>query len=323
MKVLVTGAAGFIGSHLCERLLEKGHRVVGLDNFDPFYRRSFKEDNLAAARKNPDFEFHETDILDCHNLWEIMEDCGPEGPDVVVHLAALAGVRPSLIHPERYQKVNVEGTLNVLKEMRRAACQKLVFASSSSVYGARSEVPFHEADPCGHPISPYAATKRAGELLCYTYSHLYNIEATCLRFFTVFGPRQRPEMAVAKFTKAVAQDRPITLFGDGSSERDYTYIDDIIDGTMAAVENDLPGFRIYNLGGSRTRTLLGLVQAIEDALGKKAKKELENDQPGDVPITYANVERAEADLGYSPKTTLEEGLARYVEWAGEKGRLAD
>ena len=323
MKVLVTGAAGFIGSHLCERLLEKGHRVVGLDNFDPFYRRSFKEDNLAAARENPGFELHETDILDCHTLWEIMEGCGPEGPDVVVHLAALAGVRPSLIHPERYQKVNVEGTLNVLKEMRRAACQKLVFASSSSVYGARSEVPFHEEDPCGHPISPYAATKRAGELLCYTYSHLYNIEATCLRFFTVFGPRQRPEMAVAKFTRAVARDRPITLFGDGSSERDYTYIDDIIDGTMAAVENDLPGFRIYNLGGSRTRTLLGLVQAIEDALGKKAKKELENDQPGDVPITYADVERAGAELGYSPKITLEEGLARYVEWAGEKGRLAD
>jgi UDP-glucuronate 4-epimerase len=322
MKVFITGAAGFIGSHLCERLLSKGHFVVGVDNFDPFYDRRFKEDNLRKARANPSFTFHETDILDCNALWQLMEDCGPEGPDVVVHLAALAGVRPSLNHPERYQRVNVEGTLNVLKEMRRAACQKLVFASSSSVYGAQSTVPFDERDPCAHPISPYAATKRAGELLCYTFSHLYNMDTTCLRYFTVFGPRQRPEMAIAKFTQAVARQQPITLFGDGSSARDYTFIDDIIDGTMAAIENDLPGFRIYNLGGSRTATLLELVETIEKAVGKKAKKIFERDQPGDVPITYANVKRAGAELGYAPTIQLDEGVARYVEWAAAKGRLS-
>jgi len=319
MRILVTGAAGFIGSHLCERLLKSDHQVMGIDNFDSFYKREIKEANLEDVKRAGDFEFKEMDILDKDGVDELWRARGPF--DVVVHLAALAGVRPSLEAPMRYAKVNVEGTMVILEHLRKHPDTRLVFASSSSVYGARSEVPFDEADPCNHPVSPYASTKRSGELLAWTYHHLYGIDAVCLRFFTVYGPRQRPEMAIAKFVRMVAEGEPITLFGDGSSARDYTFVEDIIDGTQAAVEQDLSGYGIYNLGGSGTISLMELVGSIEKAVGRPAKKNFDTNQPGDVPITCARVDRAARDLGYKPKVKLEEGLRRYVSWAAKMKRI--
>lgn len=311
MKILVTGAAGFIGSHLTERLVRDGHQVVGLDNFDPFYDRKLKEANLRQVGESGAFRLSEMDICESGPLWDLMADFKA---DVTVHLAALAGVHPSLAAPHRFQKVNVEGTLNILEGLRRTGCARLVFASSSSVYGARSQVPFDEADPCDRPVSPYAATKRCGELICYTYHHLYSIATTCLRFFTVYGPRQRPEMAIAKFTRLVDSDQTVTLYGDGSAGRDYTYVDDIVDGTVAVVERALPGYRIYNLGNSRPVSLVQLLETIERAVGKTANKVFEPDRPGDVPITCARVDRAAEDLDYAPRVPLEDGVARYVEW---------
>ncbi len=315
MKILLTGAAGFIGSHLCRRLIEKDHEVLGIDNFDPFYDRTLKESNLLEIRKTGRFEFHEIDIRDVESLTKMWQQRGPF--DVVVHLAALAGVRPSLKAPGRYTSVNVQGTVNILELLREKPETRLVFASSSSVYGKRSQVPFDEEDPCNQPASPYAATKRCGELLSYTYNDLYGIDTVCLRFFTVYGPRQRPEMAIADFVRRVAHGEPVTLYGDGSSARDYTFIADIIDGTAAAVEKGPPGFHILNLGGSRTVSLLQLVESIESALGVKAKKVFQPDQPGDVPITCAKVDKAGEILGYSPKIRLKEGLEEYVAWARE------
>lgn len=311
MKILVTGAAGFIGSHLSERLVGNGHRVLGLDNFDPFYPRGLKEANLLNLDAHEKFDLVEMDILDTERLWDVIEDFGP---DTVVHLAALAGVQPSLAAPERYARVNVTGTLNILQGLVRSGCGKLVFASSSSVYGARSRVPFDEADPCDRPVSPYAATKRCGELLCYTFHHLHSMDITCLRFFTVYGPRQRPEMAIAKFTRLVSAGEPVTLYGDGRASRDYTYVGDIIAGTAAAVERDLPGFRVYNLGNSRPVALSQLVDLIERAVGKPARRVFEPDRPGDVPTTCARVDRAAQDLDFRPEFPLEEGITRYVEW---------
>lgn len=321
MKILVTGAAGFIGSHLSERLIRAGHVVTGVDNFDPFYDKTLKTSNLEEVSRAGPFEFKEMDLLDGEAMGALWKARGPF--DVVVHLAALAGVRPSLARPLRYEQVNVEGTLKLLERLRTEGSTRtrMVFASSSSVYGARSQVPFDEKDPCNHPVSPYAATKRCGELLCSTYNHLYGLDVSCLRFFTVYGPRQRPEMAIAKFTRKVARGETITLFGDGSSARDYTFIDDIIDGTQAAVERAPKGFHIFNLGGSKTVTLAGLVEAIEAALGVSADKVFEDPQPGDVPITYARVEHAGEVLGYEPKVRLEEGLRRYVDWARRKERI--
>ena len=312
MRVLLTGVAGFIGSHLAERLLARGHAIVGLDNFDPFYDPAIKQRNLAAVGGQPRFELVRGDIRD-EGLVKALLDRAPR-VDLVCHLAALAGVRPSLAEPGRYASVNVGGTLSLLEACRRHGVARLVFASSSSVYGARSEVPFRESDPAVRPASPYAATKRAGELLCATYADLYGLETTCLRFFTVYGPRQRPEMAIHKFTRLLAAGTPVPLFGDGSSARDYTYVDDIIDGTVAAVERPRPGFTIYNLGGSQATSLARLVELIAAALGTTAAVERLAMQPGDVPITYADVALAGRDLGYTPKVPIDEGITRFVEW---------
>ena len=313
MKVLVTGAAGFIGSHLAARLLAEGDDVVGLDAFDEtLYDAAVHEANAAAV---PGLRVHHGDILDAALL-----DALVRGVDVVAHMAALAGVRPSIAQPARYARVNVEGTAVVLEACRQAGVSRVVFASSSSVYGARDQVPFREDDPCLRPASPYAATKRAGELLCSTYTDLYGLGISSLRFFTVYGPRQRPEMAIHKFARAIREGRPVTLYGDGSSARDYTFIDDIIDGTVAACRRVEPGtHRIYNLGGSRTTTLRRLVELLSDALGRAAVIDWQPDQPGDVPLTYADVARAAAELGYAPQVPIEEGVRRFVAWLSGGG----
>lgn len=310
MRVLVTGAAGFIGSSVSEALLARGDEVVGLDNFDPFYDRSIKEQNIAELGASPRFVFEEGDILDEDLLDRVLA----RGVDRVVHLAALAGVRPSIATPRRYARVNVEGTTSILEACRRHGPARLVVASSSSVYGARSKVPFSEEDPCDQPVSPYAASKKATELLCATYHHLYGMGTSCLRYFTVYGPRQRPEMAIHKFVRLASEGRPIPVFGEGDSGRDYTFIADIVRGTLAALDRDAPDFRVYNLGGSRPVLLRDLVRAIGEALGREVSVEQLPWQEGDVPITCADLRRAEAELGYAPQVPLTEGLARFVEW---------
>jgi UDP-glucuronate 4-epimerase len=313
MKILLTGAAGFIGSHLAERLLAAGHDVVGFDSFDTYlYDAATKERNAALLTPNARFRLIRADLCDHGAVAD-----ATKGTDLVIHLAALAGVRPSIDDPPRYARANLEGTVNVLEACRHHRVLRLAFASSSSVYGARNaaEVPFREDMPCLTPASPYAATKRAGELLCSTYRDLFGIGVTNLRFFTVYGPRQRPEMAIHKFTRAIAEGKTVTLYGNGESARDYTYIDDIIDGTVAASLGVKAGdYTIYNLGGSRTTTLRRLVDLISSALGKEPQIRWEPDQPGDVPITYADVSRAGKDLGYAPKVPIEEGIKRFVDW---------
>jgi UDP-glucuronate 4-epimerase len=311
MKLLVTGVAGFIGSHLTARLGARGDHVVGLDNFDetlypaPLHRR-----NLAEVQQFVDFV--EGDILDGPLVERLFAQ---HRFDAVVHLGALAGVRPSLSQPRRYQRVNIEGTLELLEACRVHDVRRFVFASSSSVYGAHNEVPFRETDPAVRPASPYAASKRAGELFCSNYSDLYGIATTALRFFTVYGPRQRPEMAIHKFARLIAEGRPLPFYGDGSTARDYTFIDDIIDGVVASVDHCEGGaHRVYNLGGSRTTTLAQLVALLETNLGKQAQLDRQPDQPGDVPITYADVTHAARDLGYAPKVPIEEGIARFCDW---------
>jgi UDP-glucuronate 4-epimerase len=313
MKVLLTGAAGFIGSHLAERLLGDGHEVIGYDSFDSFlYPAAVKEDNAALLAGRPGFRLVRADLLDAAALRRETAGC-----DLVVHLAALAGVRPSIAEPPRYARVNVEGTTNVLEACRHAGVRRVVVASSSSVYGARpgATVGFREDDPCLSPASPYAASKRAGELLASTYRDLFGIGISSLRFFTVYGPRQRPEMAIHAFAKKIAAGRPVTLYGDGTSARDYTFIDDIIDGTYAACRAVEPGaLEIYNLGGSRTTTLSRLVELLGAALGRAPILDWQPDQPGDVPVTFADVSKAQRDLGYAPKVPIEEGIARFVTW---------
>ena len=310
MRVLVTGAAGFIGSHLVERLLSRGHSVVGIDNFNAFYDPRIKERNISAALDNSSFDLVRGDILDQALLEETFSRFNPER---VVHLAAWAGVRPSIQNPAIYQSVNVEGTTNILQACRHHAVDHLVFASSSSVYGNRDEIPFRETDSVSRPISPYAATKATGELLAYTWHHLFGLNVHCLRFFTVYGPRQRPEMAIAKFTKAIVENRPITLFGDGTSARDYTYIEDIIDGVEASI-NRVSGYEIINLGNSTPTLLSALVSKISDSLGIEPKIEYLPMQPGDVMQTFASVERAARLLDYQPKVSTSQGIRAYVDW---------
>jgi UDP-glucuronate 4-epimerase len=314
VKVLLSGIAGFIGSHLAERLAARGDQVVGFDNFDEtLYPRALHERNLelALARSSGQIRFVEADLLDARAVERLVA----EQPDVVVHLAALAGVRPSLREPRRYQRVNEEGTLNLLEACRASGVSRFVFASSSSVYGARSQTPFREDDPADRPASPYATTKRAGELWCANYSHLYGLGTTCLRFFTVYGPRQRPEMAIHKFARLILDGQPVPLYGDGSTARDYTFIDDIVDGVVAAVDRAAGGtHRVYNLGGSRTTTLERLVELLEQSLGRAARIEWLPDQPGDVPLTCADVTRSARELGYAPRVPIEEGLARVAAW---------
>ena len=309
MKAIVTGAAGFIGSHLCERLLGQGWAVVGVDNFDDFYEPKIKRSNIRTCLQNKQFRLVEADIRDAAGMNDAMGD----GSDVVVHLAARAGVRPSIAQPALYADVNINGTVTLLEAARKNGVKKFVFASSSSVYGDNKKVPFSEHDNVDFPISPYAATKKAGELICHTYHHLFGISITCLRYFTVYGPRQRPDLAIHKFARLIEEGRPIPVYGDGSMMRDFTYIDDIIDGTVASV-NRCAGYNIYNLGESRPITVSALIEEIEKALGKKATIEYLPLQPGDVARTYADVTKAAKDLGYSPNTDISTGLKRFVEW---------
>lgn len=309
--VLVTGGAGFIGSHLCEALLLRGDSVVALDNFDPFYPRREKERNLEGLLGRPGFTLVEGDIRSPESLNTAFTVAGRV--DSVVHLAALAGVRPSILDPVRYQDVNVSGTSQVLEAMRRHGVRRLALASSSSVYGNNTKVPFSEEDPVDYPISPYASTKRACELIAHTYCHLFDFEIACLRFFTVYGPRQRPDLAIHKFGRMMLQGKPIPIFGDGSTSRDYTYIDDILLGVLAALDQ-VRGFRIYNLGESQTTTLAELVGLLELALGVKATRQVCPPQPGDVAITFADISRARAELGYHPTTKVSDGIPKFAAW---------
>ena len=320
---LVTGAAGFIGSHVVEALLAVGHRVVGLDNFDDFYPRDVKESNLARVLGAPAFRLVEGDVRDARLLAGLTTS-----DTVVVHLAARAGVRPSIELPELYTSVNVLGTATLLEAARLAGARRVVYASSSSVYGDTAPVPFEETWPAVQPISPYAATKRAAELLCATYAHLYPMRVVALRFFTVYGPRQRPDLAIHKFARLMAEGRPVPFFGDGSTERDYTYIDDIVAGVLGAVDwtgaavAGAGAFEIVNLGESRTTRLDRLVELVSEALageGMPASPVLDRRlaQPGDVLRTCADISKARRLLGYSPATTVEEGIPRFVRWFKE------
>jgi UDP-glucuronate 4-epimerase len=320
--VLVTGGAGFIGSHLCHRLLGRGDRVTVLDDFNDFYDPARKRENVAGLERrgliDPGapgaFRLVEGDIRDEARVDRLFAE---GGFDAVVHLAARAGVRPSLAQPVLYEEVNCVGTLRLLEAARRHGPAVFVFGSSSSVYGINEKVPFAEDDPVEQPISPYATTKRTGELLCYNYHHLYGFRTSCLRFFTVYGPAQRPEMAIHKFTDLLARGRAVPMFGDGSSRRDYTFISDIIDGVEAALDAE-PGFEILNLGGAETTALSELVEHIAEALGVEPRIDRLPEQPGDVPITYADVTKAGRLLGYSPKVPIREGIRRFVDWYNER-----
>ena len=309
-KVLVTGGAGFIGSHTTEALLARGDEVICLDNFNDYYDPARKRKNVAPFEGHPRYRLYEGDICDAERLEALF---AAERPDKVMHIAAMAGVRYSIQHPELYESVNVRGLLNTLEATRRHTVSNFVFASSSSVYGADSPVPFREDAPCNRPVSPYAATKRAGELLCYTYHHLYGLRCTCLRFFTVYGPRGRPDMAPYLFTRWVSDGEPLKMFGDGTTYRDYTYIDDIVAGVAAALDADF-GYEIVNLGNSQTVMLRDFIALVEDLVGRKANVVQMPPQPGDVPRTYADVSKARRLLGYDPKTPFAEGMARFVEW---------
>jgi len=314
MKILVTGAAGFIGSHLCERLLTDGAEVVGLDSFDEFYSPAIKRSNIAECLEHKSFSLIEGDIRDVECVAGILSR---NNINVIVHLAARAGVRPSIEQPLLYQDVNINGTMVLLEAAKEYGIRKFIFASSSSVYGNNKKVPFAETDNVDYPISPYAATKKAGELICHTYHHLYDMDIMCLRFFTVYGPRQRPDLAIHKFARLIETGEPIPVFGDGSMRRDFTYIDDIIQGVMGAIEY-CEGYEIYNLGESRPVRLDELIGEIEKALGKKAIINRQPVQPGDVVQTYADVAKAKAKLGYNPQTDIADGLRIFVEWFRNK-----
>jgi UDP-glucuronate 4-epimerase len=344
MNYLVTGGAGFIGSHVCERLLRAGHAVTVLDDLNPFYDPALKRGNLEALQRaalhpagssdlapapnlnpalnpeteaaevgqaaRPTFSFVHADLTDAAGVLDLFRR---RRFDRVIHLAARAGVRPSLAEPALYQRVNVEGTVNLLEAARLTGVRKLVIASSSSVYGVNAKVPFSEADPIFQAISPYAASKLACEALGHTYHHVYGLEIVMLRFFTVYGPRQRPDLAIHKFARLIAAGRPIPVFGDGSTARDYTYVDDIVEGVLAASERTR-GYEVINLGESQTVTLARLIELLEAALGKTAIIDRQPLQPGDVPVTYADISKARRLLGYDPQTKIEAGIPKFVEW---------
>ena len=311
-NLLVTGAAGFIGSHLVDRLLATNvEHIIVVDDFNDFYNPSIKRDNISEHLKDSRYSIHEVDIRDRAALEQIFNG---SNFDCIVHLAARAGVRPSLSEPQLYAETNINGTLNLLELARQHDIKQFVFGSSSSVYGINAKVPFSEDDPIRQPISPYAATKGAGELLCHTYSHLYGLRCVCLRFFTVYGPRQRPDLAIHKFAKLISRHQPIPVFGDGTTRRDYTYIDDIIDGVTAAIDYDQSNYEVINLGESRTVELRELIALLEKELDTHAIIERQPPQPGDVPQTFADVSKARALLNYQPKTQIEDGLRRFVEW---------
>ncbi len=324
--ILVTGAAGFIGSSLTDRLLSQGHRVVGFDSFCDFYDPNLKRQNLEKAMPQAGFELVEADIRDRQ---AVLDTFAQYKPTAVVHLAAMAGVRPSIERPAYYTAVNLDGTVNLLDAAVVAGCGKFLFASSSSVYGNNVKTPFAEEDRVDFPISPYAATKKAGELIAHSYHHLHQLPIHCLRFFTVFGPRQRPDLAIGKFLRLVADGKPIPVFGDGSTSRDYTFIDDIVTGILASLElcggAGLPeklggpgipgaGFRVYNLGGNHPISLGDLIGVIEKVTGKRARIDRKPMQPGDVERTWADLTRSKAELGYEPTTSIEAGIARQWEW---------
>lgn len=310
MRFLITGGAGFIGSHLCERLIKDKHQIICLDNFNDYYDPRIKHQNIVELKSHPNFECIEGDILDKGLLKKIFS---AYQFDAIVHLAARAGVRPSIEQPELYQKVNIEGTVNLLNLAIEHKISKFILASTSSVYGNNKKVPFSESDCVDFPISPYAATKKACELLAYTYHALYNISITCLRFFTVYGPRQRPDMAIHKFTRMIYEGQEIQMYGDGGSRRDYTYVDDIVDGIQKAVAC-CDGYHIYNLGESQTTQLRELIQLIEKTLGKEAKIKRCPMQPGDVDATFADIGKAKQDIGYAPSVPVSDGIPKFVAW---------
>jgi len=339
--VLVTGAAGFIGSHLCERLVDEGHHVVALDNFNDFYDPEIKKRNISSLLDNPNFTLIPGDILNTDLLEAIFS--GDKGkikdlsldigslptleepqttnhplttsypPKEVAHLAALAGVRPSLVSPTKYVDTDVKGTLNLLEMAKEHDIDKFVFGSSSSVYGINDKVPFSEEDVTDLQISPYAAAKKSAEQFCKTYNHLYDIPIAALRFFTVYGPRQRPEMAIHKFARLMSQGEPIPMYGDGTSERDYTYIDDIVDGIMGGLEADYD-FEIFNLGNSETIQLHDLIELIGEKMGMEPEIDQQPEQLGDVPVTYADISKPQEQLGYNPQVSIEKGIELFVDW---------
>jgi UDP-glucuronate 4-epimerase len=316
MKILITGVAGFIGSHLADRLLAEGHTVVGIDNFDPFYPRGAKEENLRGAGEHERFTFFEADIRSKEDLDQLAAKVG--SIDAVVHLAAKAGVRPSLEDPVGYHETNVVGTANLLELARGLGVRQFVFGSSSSVYGVNPNVPWSEADKVLLPISPYASTKLSSELMGHVYAHLYGMRFIALRFFTVYGPRQRPDLAIRKFCHRIMKGESIDVFGDGSTRRDYTYVDDIVSGVVSALSYDRSPYEIINLGNDRTVPLSELLALLESALGPPAIIRRQPEQPGDVPQTWADIDKAREFLGYQPAVPIETGIARFVEWVDEK-----
>ena len=309
MRILVTGGAGFIGSHLVEKLLSLGHDVAILDDFNDFYDPQIKRQNIAAVAK--DVAIHHLDLRDSGAVRNLFHR---KKFEAIAHLAARAGVRPSIQNPKLYYDTNVDGTLHLLDAARVTGVERFIFASSSSVYGNSKTVPFSEDRQLIQTLSPYGATKIAGEFLCSTYSHLYGIRVVALRYFTVYGPRQRPDLAIHQFTRRIHAGKPIDQFGDGTTRRDYTYIDDIIQGTIAALKYDGPMFDIFNLGENETIQLRDLIAGIENALGEKAKINRLPEQPGDMPVTYADISKARKLLGYNPSTRLSDGLPRFIEW---------
>jgi UDP-glucuronate 4-epimerase len=309
-RVLVTGGAGFIGSHLCEHLLRTGRRVTVVDNLDDFYDPRLKQANLEAIKPAGEYDFYPVDIRDSCRLEEVFQKARPEA---VVHLAARAGVRPSLLYPELYASVNIDGTLCLLELSRKYKVQRFVFASSSSVYGQFNRVPFSEADPINKPLSVYAATKAAGEMLAFTYAHLYQLPIICLRIFTAFGPRQRPDLAIRRFAQLIREGRELPVFGDGSMSRDYTYVTDVVSGIDQALASSYT-FEIFNIGNSHPVRLDYMIGTLESALGKTAKRAYLPVGPAEMPVTYASLDKSRKLLGYSPKVSFEEGIRLFVDW---------
>lgn len=315
-NILITGGAGFIGSHLVDRLLAEGNfGITVVDDFNDFYDPAIKRENVRRGLANPNYQLVEADIRDPLAL---EQSFGATQFDCIVHLAARAGVRPSLSEPRLYVETNINGTLNLLELAREHGVKQFVFGSSSSVYGMNAKVPFSEGDPIFNPISPYAATKAAGELICHSYAHLYDLRIVCLRFFTVYGARQRPDLAIHKFAKLISSGSPIPVFGDGTTRRDYTYIDDIISGVRAAMDYEQSKYEVINLGESRTVQLQELISLLEQALDRKALINRQPLQPGDVSQTFADITKARALLGYDPQTQIEEGIPRFVKWWNEQ-----
>ena len=309
-KVFLTGGAGFIGSSLTDNLLSQGYKVVCLDNFDNYYHKSIKLKNIENAKKNSNFKLIEGDIRNRTLLNKLFSE---NDFQLIVHLAAKAGVRPSVESPQEYFDVNINGTINILEAAKEQGIKKMIFASSSSVYGNNEKIPFSESDFVDHPISPYAASKKAGELICYTYHELYQMDISCMRFFTVYGPRQRPDLAIHKFARLILEGKPVPVYGDGSFKRDFTYVDDIIFGINQAIES-LNGYHIYNLGNSRTISVLEMISELEKALGKQAKIDFRPLQPGDVKLTFADITAANKDLNYNPRFDFSTGIKNFVDW---------